>query len=366
MSIRTGYSTRELPAAAADLKEQCGGREPRAVIFFASPKYDPAALSRAMRAEFPNSCLAGCSSAGELAQCRMMTGSVVAMFLDGDVVEDAATAVVGNLSSDISLKSAFEGLEQHFHMPVASLDMEKYVGLVMVDGLSGAEERLLERVGDACDLFFVGGSAGDDCKFQATHVLADGQSYRDAAVLVLLRLKHGFQVVKTQSFLSAGKILTATKVDEDRRMVLEFDGKPALSAYAEALGVSVAEAPAHFFRHPLGLMIEGEPFVRSPQHAEGSSIVFYCQIKPGMELEVLQATDIVSDTRKAIEQQKSAGAIRGIIDFQCILRTLQLREEQRCGEYGEIFQGIPNIGLSTYGEAYLGHLNQTSTMLVFR
>jgi hypothetical protein len=93
---------------------------------------------------------------------------------------------------------------------------------------------------------------------------------------------------------------------------------------------------------------------------------FYCRILEGSELAVLSATDIVADTREAIEGRKSAGAIRGIIDFHCILRTLQLRQEQRCEQYGEIFDGIPMIGFSTYGEEYLGHMNQTSTMLVFR
>ena len=155
-------------------------------------------------------------------------------------------------------------------------------------------------------------------------------------------------------------------MDEARRTVIEFNHQPALSAYAEALGVGPEEAADHFFQHPLGLMVDGEPFVRSPQKAEDGSIVFYCQIKQGMELEVLEATDIVTDTRRAIEDQAALGPIAGLIDFQCILRTLQLRQENRCDQYGAIFDGIPNAGFSTYGEAYLGHLNQTSTMLLFR
>jgi hypothetical protein len=120
-------------------------------------------------------------------------------------------------------------------------------------------------------------------------------------------------------------------------------------------------------RHPLGLMVQGEPFVRSPQRVDGHSIVFYCRIKQGMQLEVLEATDIVADTRAALEAQKIAlGPISGIIDFHCILRTLELRNEKRCDQYGALFSGIPAIGFSTYGEEYLGHINQTSTMLVFR
>ena len=113
-------------------------------------------------------------------------------------------------------------------------------------------------------------------------------------------------------------------------------------------------------------MAAGEPFVRSPQRADGNDILFYCRIAEGTELELLDATDIVADTRDAIERRKAAGEIRGLVEFQCILRTLQLRDEQRCHKYGQIFDGIPAIGFSTYGEAYVGHMNQTSTMLLLR
>ncbi len=75
----------------------------------------------------------------------------------------------------------------------------------------------------------------------------------------------------------------------------------------------------------------------------------------------------MADTRAAIEAQMTAmGTISGLIDFHCILRTLELREEKRCDQYGAIFSGIPAIGFSTYGEEYLGHINQTSTILLFR
>ena len=64
-----------------------------------------------------------------------------------------------------------------------------------------------------------------------------------------------------------------------------------------------------------------------------------------MKLEVLQATDIVADTRRSIEAQEAVrGEIRGIIDFHCILRTLQLRREERCDQYAAIFNGIPMVG----------------------
>jgi len=73
------------------------------------------------------------------------------------------------------------------------------------------------------------------------------------------------------------------------------------------------------------------------------------------------------DTRKAIEKkQKEPGKISGIINFHCILRTLKLEAKNQTEAYVQIFSDIPTVGFRTYGEQYLGHINQTSTMLVFK
>jgi hypothetical protein len=41
-----------------------------------------------------------------------------------------------------------------------------------------------------------------------------------------------------------------------------FDGRRAKADYAEAIGTTASELPAHFMRHPLGLMVGDESFVR--------------------------------------------------------------------------------------------------------
>ncbi|HUJ96001.1 MAG TPA: FIST N-terminal domain-containing protein [Terriglobales bacterium] len=367
MPITTAHSTNPLAEAAQDLRAQCGDPRPRLVLFFASTKYEPHALSQQLQAAFPGACVAGCSTAGEITSGKMMTGAVVAMFFPADVVEEAAAVVVENLRSEMRVKEAFAEFERHFQSPLSSLDLTRHVGLVLVDGLSGAEERLMEKIGDCSDILFVGGAAGDDLKFWKTWVCVGGKAYPDAALLVLLRLKNGFEILKTQSFLGTGQYLIATEVDEAHRKVVQFDCRPAVHAYADAIGVPAQEVSTHFMRRPMALMVNGEPFVRSPQRVEGQSIVFYCQIKQGMQLEVLTSTDIVADTRAALAERKSAmGRIAGLIDFHCILRTLELRNEKRCDEYGAIFSDLPAIGFSTYGEEYLGHMNQTSTMILFR
>jgi hypothetical protein len=55
-----------------------------------------------------------------------------------------------------------------------------------------------------------------------------------------------------------------------------------------------------------------------------------------------------------------------LINFNCILRTLELKAKNEEDSYGKIFSDIPTIGFRTYGEEYIGHINQTSVMLVLK
>ena len=119
--------------------------------------------------------------------------------------------------------------------------------------------------------------------------------------------------------------------------------------------------------HPLGLMAAGEPYVRSPQQVVGSAVKFFCAVDEGMPLAVLQSGDIVAQTRADLAAAaERGGAPAGIINFNCILRTLELEAEGQCDAYGKLFEGTPTVGFSTYGEEYIGHINQTATMLLLR
>jgi hypothetical protein len=142
---------------------------------------------------------------------------------------------------------------------------------------------------------------------------------------------------------------------------------PAATAYAQTIGIPREELESRFMLNPVGLMINDEPFVRSPQRLEGDTMVFYCKVSEGMVLSLLEAIDIINDTRLAVESKTAEmGGISGIVNFHCILRTLELERKNCTEDYANIFADIPTVGFSTYGEAFLGHVNQTSTMLVFK
>jgi hypothetical protein len=368
MNIQTAYSGHGLPAMAVEeIRQKLHGANPKMVLFFASAKHDPDILSREMKTAFPHAAVFGCTTAGEIISGKMCNQSLVAMALDARVVQDVRIEVLQNLKLDVpgAVGRAFANFGAHFKTSMKDLDFSQYIGLVLVDGLSGVEEQLMDRVGDLTNVQFVGGSAGDDLAFEATHVFSEGRAYTNAAVLCIIKPGVAFDVLKTQSFKILKQGLVATKVNAAKRQVLEFNHQPAVEAYAKAVGTEPAGIGEHFMRHPLGLIAEGEPFVRSPQRSEGSSMLFYCNVLQDTPLSLLESGDIVQDTKQAIEQkQLSFGPLAGIVNFHCILRTLALQQNGQLDAYGKLFRDIPTIGFSTYGEQYLGHINQTSTMLL--
>jgi hypothetical protein len=368
MKIKAIYSSKKnLDDIISDLRRQSEGFDARMVICFASAKFAPESLSRQMKQIFKDACVFGCSTAGEMVSGRLLKESVVAMLFSSNSVDDVKIAVVENIRKENRIPEAFRHFEDYCKVPMSEMNFEKYVGIILIDGLSGAQEKLMEKIGDLTNVTFIGASAGDDLHFEKTYLYAEGKSYTDAAVLALIRTSAGFDVIKNQSFRPLDKKLTATKVDEAKRSVLEFNHKPAAYTYAEALKTSLEDAANHFMEHPVGLMFGDEPYVRSPQRIKGDEMRFYCHIKEGMDLRLLQATEITKDTRRAVtKKREELGSISGIVNFDCVLRTLALEQRGMSDAYAKIFSDIPTIGFSTYGEEYIGHINQTSMMLVFK
>jgi hypothetical protein len=365
--IETISTQKHVPEdALAEIKKGIKAK-PKFLTFFASTKYDLETIGKGLEASFPGTTVIGCSTAGELITGRMLKGSIVAMAMDEQLVGQVAVEVIPDLTSPKGVANAFASFEKKLGCKLSNLDMQKYTGMILIDGLRAAEERIMDDIGNLSDLIWIGGSAGDDLRFKETVVFANGHSHTNAAVLALIRLDRGFDIIKTQSFRETGKKLKATEVDEANRMVIKFNDQPAAKAYAAAIGYPIEKVSDGFMRYPVGVMIDGEPFVRSPQRLELDKMVFYCNIKQGTELSILESRDIVKDTTAALQEMtKALGKVSGIINFNCILRTLELDAKGESDAYGQIFAKVPMVGFSTYGEEYIGHINQTATMLVLK
>lgn len=351
-----------------EIKSKLSNYSPKLILFFTTSNFSNLSeLNSRLKDEYPKSEIIGCTTAGEIFNGKLLKNSLVLTAFDAATIGNVKVEIIKDLDKFESIKPAFTSFENHFNESMWDLDYKKYVGMILIDGLSCAEEKVMDSIGMHTNIIFIGGSAGDNLNFKQTYVYANGEVYSNAAVLALMKPKVGFDVIKTQSFCVTGKKLVATKVDQENRKIVEFNNKPAALAYAEAVSSSIDKANEHFMNRPLGLMAGNEPYVRSPQRIDENSMNFYCSIPENAELTLLKSTDLIKETKEALQSKiNEFGNISALINFNCILRTLEIEQENIQDMHEEIFKDIPNIGFSTYGEEYIGHINQTATMLIFK
>jgi len=370
-NFKIAYSDlKDADAAVKSIREQLSDMNACLVLYFASPSYPAEIICKEMSDAFTGVHTLGCTTAGEMVSGKMGQDTIVAMAWHKASLKHLDYEILENIDADMegNVHQAFQTFEKSLGKPMKELNPSQFVGIIMVDGLSGCEEKLNDQLGNLTNVPFVGGSAGDNFKFKTTWLFADGKMYTNAAILLLIEPTNGYEILKTQSFTTTDKKLTPTKVDEKRRMIIEFDGKPATEAYADVLDISVDELNKTLGKSPVGLVFDEQNFfVRSPMKIEGTSIVFYCSVKEGLELTVLHSDDIVSRTRADLTKAaQNCRGLKAVVDFNCCLRTLELTQKNQLQDYSEIFGNIPAIGFATYGESYIGHINQTSTMLLLK
>jgi len=238
MALVTVHSTQNDPVRAAhELRDGLRGLSPRFLLFFASSAFPPEALGAALRETFGAVPSIGCTTAGEIVSGKMLKGSIVMLAMDADELGAVAVASIDDMHDRTRTIAAVDRLTSAIGVSARDLDPTVHLGLVLQDGLSIAEEQVMEALSTATNVAFIGGSAGDDLAFRTTHVFVNSEPRSGAAVLALLQPKRPFHLLKTQSFDVLDQKLVVTSVDEATRTVKEFNGKPAAEEYARAIGV---------------------------------------------------------------------------------------------------------------------------------
>ena len=368
MNTITAYSVnKSVDGVVNEIKNKFFGFPANSILFFASSVFDPDNLAKQMQEAFPAIPVFGCTTWGELVDDKCLEESVSAMAFNSEVIGDIQVQVLENISHEVKIKEAFDIFEKHFQTKMSKMEFDEYIGLTMIDGMSKAEEKVMEQIGIYTNVMFLGGSAGNNLKIDKTYVYANGKAYTNAAVIVLIKPAKGYCSLKTQSFKPTGKKLKATKVNLENREVIEFNGQIAKQAYADALGTTVEDSVNYFHSNPIGVIIDEEPYIRGLQKIEGDSLLFYCNVLEGFEYDLLEPTDIVNDTRHAVaEKINELGSVSAVINFNCMSRSIELLKTNKMNEFCSIFKDIPHIGFSTFGEQHIVHINQTSCMLLLK
>jgi hypothetical protein len=361
-----GGRSLEVDASRAVLEATSGWDEPEMILVFTSPVRPAADVASALVTRFPRAKVVGCTTAGEHLGGEHTKGGLVATGIRSSklrwataMVEDLATADTSRIRATVDGMFAELGIERE------TFDARKYFCLFFIDGLSGREEVITPLVSEALDgIVLVGGSAGDDLRFERTDVICGATAATGSAVLALCECGVDFSVLKHQHFVCTGQLLAITRADVAARRVFEIDGVPAARAYARALGIPREAFDATVaFEHPLVFQYEHQLYVRSlRQIHDDDSLSFYCAIEEGMVVSVGDREPMVA----ALASNLTTVQADLVIGSNCILRALEADKLGLHDELGQVFRTRAKhmIGFDTYGEQLDGlHVNQTFVAL---
>ena len=247
---------------------------------------------------------------------------------------------------------------------------ERVFGLMLVDGLSNAEEALIAAVHWAMDdVQLIGGSAGDDLAFRETSLIHKGQPMQRAALLIMVESDFRFSVFKSQNFEPTGAKLVVTSADTERRIVHELNAEPAAQEYANAIGLLLDDlGPFSFASYPLVVRVGGDYYCRSIRNMNpDGSLSFFCAIDEGLVFTVANPQEMTLATVRTLQGiEEALGEIDLVIGFDCILRKLDAENRQVRHQLADIYRRYRVVGFHTYGEQFNAmHLNQTLTGIAF-
>ena len=341
-----------------------------ALVLFSNSEWDESAVVNLMSSHMPDMHYAACSTAGEITPNGMTDGNILVMLFPKTNFEISAFPIAGR--DQVDMETLVSQIIQQKTEFFTHNENEHYwpLAICLMDGLSNSEESLAAALHWGFEeIPLLGGSAGDNLKFENTTLILDGERLANASIILMMKSKIEFQVFKTENFVPTDQKLVVTQSEPDKRVVWEFNGTPAAETYSHTVhSSSVDLAPQSFASHPLVVKVGGEYFCRSIQKVnEDGSLTFFCAIDDGIVLTVAEPTGMVETTKKKLcEIDDEMGGIDFILGFDCILRKIDASNRQVTRKISEVYQDYNVVGFNTYGEQYRSmHLNQTLTGVAF-
>ncbi|MFY0563615.1 FIST signal transduction protein [Archangium lansingense] len=381
VKMQTARTTQSDPIAAAEdlIRQLQGGETPKLITLFASRDRDQLALNRAVRERLPQGTrLVGATTAGELDNQGIYSGSVVLGALSGDF--EVGLGLGSGLSVDAvgAGAAAIKRAAQDLGVRQSDIDPRQYVGLVIDDGFRYKKEELLLGILEKNQtLVLVGGGAADheqDPTKQSALLHVDGEVATDAVLVALFKTSAPWAALRSHWYQPTGERITITRVDESATRALEIDGKPAAQRYAELLGVPVDELefgkPHGFAVHPTALKVGREYFIRSPwKPLPDGSILFANLLEEGTELELMKMGDMASLTRAFFQEElpRRVQNPQATLLFHCSGRMWYASATGTVPQLAETLRYAPSAaGMNVHFEIYSGfHINTTLTVLAF-
>lgn len=341
------------------IRKAFNGAPADVVIVFASAEHDYPRLLGSLSEEAGTTMLVGSSSAGEFTSAQHKEGHVSALAVRSQHLRFAIGVGVGISGNPAvaarQVAAGFEGLRAP-SLPYRS-------ALVMTDALAGHTDAVVEEltVLTGGNYRFFGGGAGDNGRFQKTHVFAGTEAYSDAVVALELQSSRPLGVGVAHGWVPAGAGFRVTESSGAR--LVSLNGMPALDvmqAHARDTGQTLNPAdPMPFFLHNIiGIESDGHYRLRVPLSINGDgSLNCAADVATGAVVRIMKTSQAsaVQAAQQATRAALSALGGRkpaGALVFDCVATRLRLghafdNELRACAE---MLEPAPFVGCNTYGQ----------------
>src|SRR5208337_1523577 len=325
------------------------------ILFGATNRIKEKGLTDMIRSAYPNACIFGCTTAGEIIGTQVLDNSLIVTAISFSATR-VAGAMVKVATADDSYKAGVELAKS------LVADDLKHV-FVLSEGLNinGSElvRGLTEKLPPGTTL--TGGLSGDGDRFQETYVLLDNEPARDAVGAIGFygsSLHVGYGSLGGWDTFGPERLITRAKDN----ILYELDGKSALALYKQYLGENAKGLPATGLLFPLSLKMQkaSHPVVRTllSVNEKDQSMTFAGSMPENTYARLMKANferliDGAVDAAKASAQTLKPFSAELAILISCVGRKLILKqrvEEEVEGVCDILGKGATYTGFYSYGE----------------
>lgn len=364
--IKAGVGISKSQNTAEAAQEACkealdkAGSAANLIIVFSSVAHNQEEVVKGVRAVSKDIPLVGCSDAGEITTQGSTIGKIAVMALNMDRVQCSLGCGIGaDKDSFVSGKQAAEAVKSATEVPPSLF-------MMLGEGLAENGAAALRGVQSVMGKNFpiMGGSAGDDFKFEKTYQYINDKVLNNSVVGVGLSGDFVFGVGVRHGWEPVGPTMKVTKSEGAK--LIEVDGRPALSIYEDYFGKRAEELIKEpiakmAYTYPLGMSVEASSellLVNVVIANKKGEITCAAEILEGVEIRLMlgDAEKAIEAARKAAEDAKKqlqGSQPKAVIVFDCMARWKLLgsrRGEEITAIQEVLGKDVPLIGFYTYGE----------------
>lgn len=216
-----------------------------------------------------------------------------------------------------------------------------------------------------------GGSSGDKGRAEKTIISYNGTVYSNACAFVMIKNLGGkVKLYRENIYKPTAHYFTATKVDVRKRIVYEYDNRPAAKVTAEALNTTVAELPKYLDSYPLGRIIGSDMYITANQMVTANNgMSYHARVYNNSKMVLLEPDDYKKVIDKTIQKiKKDIPKPSFSIMINCLARSMLFEKDGFINEFAKKMSSALGdyVGFAGYGEQLnQQHFNQTMVLAVF-